>query len=119
MNITKNDVYNHFPKMISRTVHLDINDGWLALVEELFTKLERVDEEFDCHIKVTLVEGKFGGLCVSVEHTNNDDPECVARIENLTTSAEYKSYCICEICGDAGTVNVKGLWLFTTCEKHS
>lgn len=93
---------------------LDINDGWLNLVHELCTKLDRMvydemgdDAESFC---TTQIKEKFGGLRFYVS--------CATK--NMTTlihEYEAKSYSVCELCGNPGHKRPTA-WIATLCRTH-
>ena len=89
---------------------IDIEDGWIVLVDELHDNLIKIDPWY----KLLQVKEKFGGLrfyanhnhkkqCLPVNHVDGDFEEC--KFHDAVSIAETKSWSICRNCGEPSSVS--------------
>ncbi len=77
-----------------------IGDGWVPIVDDLFTRL--VETGFDIKTCAQIKE-KFGGLRVYFDARSDEQ-------NTLTEAAEARAYKTCEQCGEAGSLRREGWW---------
>ena len=82
-----------------------VDNGWLKLIKELIEDLIKLGWDK----QVTQVKEKFGGLRFYI---NEGSDEIFERI----TEAENKSYEICEVTGESGTLRTDIGWYRTLCD---
>jgi ribosomal protein L37AE/L43A len=85
---------------------LDIDDGWLSLVDGLITDLEKTGGV----PKIVQIKTKFGGLRFYVDAATEEQRALIA-------DAERRSTHVCEECGDEGSECVIGHWYCTLCAQ--
>ena len=83
----------------------DISDGWFNLIYELSKKITKLDSKCEAE----QVKEKFGQLRYYTGPTTEE-------VFKLISTAENKSYKICEHCGRPGKPNSDG-WIKTLCKK--
>lgn len=90
---------------------VEIDDGWISLVDELDRKLAALDPEY----QLMQCKSKFGGLRFYA-YTGRFD--VMPQFRELIGEAEARSYRICEWCGEPGSgVTIRG-WAWTLCVAH-
>lgn len=77
---------------------IECDDGWFNLIEELTQKLVALMTESSDDFKVFQIKSKLGGLRYYVSGTDS------TRARTLIDGYEYKSFCICETCGQKAEV---------------
>jgi hypothetical protein len=87
----------------------ECGDGWFNLLNELFTRMEKLQDKED-PFYIIQVKEKFAGLRVYTTHGSNE-------LYLLVEEYEKISYTVCENCGSSATVQNDGGWLRTLCEK--
>lgn len=109
---------------------IECDDGWFEMLDELMTKLEKIDVQHK--IEINQIKEKFGGLRFYISDGSikldiagqgsftvgvKSDWE---EIHNLINEYQSKSYTICEICGKPGKLcKTQGsTWLKTVCIEH-
>ena len=83
----------------------ECGDGWVNLLDELFTKIKTLNEDFI----IVQVKEKYGGLRVYTSSGSD-------ALYDLLDEAEKKSYTVCEDCGEDGKPRGSG-WIRTQCEE--
>lgn len=97
----------------------ECDDGWFDLIYQLCQDIEvayaklpeekKLDDYNDACIAFQVKE-KFGGLRFYLDSEADG-------VYELTSTAETKSFTICEICGEPGKPSGRG-WIKTLCEMH-
>lgn len=108
-----------YPVIHSRGI--ECGDGWLALVQELSVKIERVlhDMVADGVLVsvlpgVTQVKQKFGGLSIHMRGFGGVRmPETIRRILD---EADQQASIACELCGSPGTLRKEG-YMIVECDE--
>lgn len=86
--------------------------GWEKLVEDLVVEVEKLAVAQNLSLlRIDQIKEKFGGLRVYFNRVESEE------IRNLVSSAEARSFSICDQCGEPGKPS-KGGWVSTRCEKH-
>lgn len=85
---------------------LDIDDGWLDLINDLVDDLERTGAPFP---KIVQIKTKFGGLRFYVD-------DATEKQRDIIYAAEHESQQVCETCGQQAKNVVLGGWIYTLCE---
>lgn len=83
----------------------EVDNGWLKLIKELIEDLIKLGWDK----QVTQVKEKFGGLRFYINEGSDE-------IFNRITEAENKSYEICEVTGESGTLRTDIGWYRTLCD---
>lgn len=104
-----------FPKVFVQLDWLNIEDGWIDLVERLAAVIEvhidiSVPDELKEQIYFTEIKQKFGQLRVGM---SNYTPY----VRGAITMAQVESYTICEKCGERGSLRHMS-WITTLCDTH-
>lgn len=121
---------NDFPFMLARNVWdgelcldeddntygfpCECSDGWYQLIYDLCQELNDlyISKGVDpSEILVMQVKEKFGQLRFYTGGLIDGAHDIISKYED-------KSYEVCEVCGDDGTLCIKGGWYRTLCEKH-
>lgn len=84
--------------------------GWYPLIVELDSALAELDPNYELH----QCKEKFGALrfYFATEHRARRAP-----MDALVDAAEARSAKTCELCGDVGSLHVRGSWLKTVCAE--
>lgn len=102
-----------FPKLYDDIDYWDCGPGWYPLLIEMSEKLEVLIEKeedqefFPC---ASQVKEKFGTLHF---YMLTETPE----MTDIIAEYEEKSSCICELCGQEGTLQSKRNWWVTRCPE--
>lgn len=88
---------------------IDVEPGWLDIVETLFDRLARLPEERRPHVHQ--VKEKFGSLRVYLSGYS-------AETDVLLAEAEALSERTCQECGGPAELREIGGWLATLCDAH-
>lgn len=91
-----------------------VNDGWYRLIHVLcreLTDLYIANGRDPSEIMMMQVKEKYGQLRFYTGGLIDGAHDIIYRYEEM-------SYEVCEICGDTGTLCVKGGWYQTLCKKH-
>jgi hypothetical protein len=91
---------------------LDVGSGWFELLDELCYLTQRYIDRSDGKVpqlEAEQVKEKFGGL--RFYYVGGDD-----YIRALVDMAEFKSFKICEMCGNKG-IRRRGGWVRVLCGK--
>jgi hypothetical protein len=100
-----------------------VEKGWMPMLEKLLADLNA--EGFNGQTGyISQIKEKFGGLrfyvdfCSPLGETTLSD-EAITRCQDLIDAAEQKSFTICEMCGESGSIRRKGWWktLCDACAK--
>jgi len=109
----------------------ECGDGWFQIIWDLCLAIEAVDP--NRRVLATQVKEKYGGLrfyhCTYYSPKEYEewaatsqgtlvDPGYEDNIDDLVDVAEDRSYKTCEECGEPGTCEDLGYWIYTLCEKH-
>jgi hypothetical protein len=96
-----------------------IGAGWLNIIDNLATSIEKLCPDDVASIEVIQVKEKFGGLrfYYGFAKTSNIDQETKNQIEQLVKKAEDRCLNTCEACGEPGQLR-KGNWLRVLCDTH-
>lgn len=89
-------------------------DGWVQLVDELHEDLIKICPDY----KIVQVKEKFAGLRYYVELPRDIDHETADSFRERVSTAERRSYTICDVCGSPGEVR-EGGWISTLCDEHN
>jgi len=81
-----------------------VGTGWKQLIENLYDAKPKSTH-------VMQVKEKWGGLRFYVSF-------CPEWYSDLIDYYEYKSYQLCEVCGEKGTLRNDLGWVLTLCDKH-
>ena len=97
-------------KMFKNThpYNFGVGDGWRELIEQLCADLSKLN------IEVVQVKEKFGGLRFYIDAKSE---KTYAKASPFIHEAEQKSFAICEVCGQPGTLKSRRGWLTTQCEE--
>lgn len=87
---------------------LDIDDGWLGLINSLVTALETTGDPFP---EIVQIKTKFGGLRFYVQGATELQRRMIMETEKRSTD-------LCEKCGRIAETVVIGGWWITLCEDH-
>jgi hypothetical protein len=95
---------------------IECGDGWFYLIRDLSKKLYPLIEkarmtsnEFDIYPTVSQVKEKYGTLRFYM-YSSTDE------MNDLIYIAEDQSPYICELCGEAGTIDESKCWLECRCK---
>lgn len=83
---------------------LDIDSGWVPLVDQLITDLEATGNVPE----IVQIKSKFGGLRFYVSGSTPEQREIIS-------DAEARSEQICELCGADGSLVFINHWYWTLC----
>ena len=87
------------------------DDGWYDLIYKLCEKIEgELKKEPNAEFNVCQVKEKFGGLRFYIDSGST-------RIYKLISTAEERSYKICEKCGEGGKLRDDTGWYRTLCDE--
>ena len=93
---------------------IECGDGWYNILDGLFDRIQRWYEvnapEDLADFLIVQVKEKYGSLRVYVSGTF---PE----VFDMIDAAESASQCICENCGNAGTMRNDHGWYLVSCDK--
>jgi hypothetical protein len=78
--------------------------GWQPMVEELCSKLAKIVDENNLTFEIGQIKEKFGGLRFYYSY----EGDRVEEIKSLISDAEDRSFKICEVTGEAGSLCTKG-----------
>jgi hypothetical protein len=94
-------------ELLEKRLHLpyiSVGDGWLDLVEGGVEALAIWDTQlFD-------VKEKLGGVRVTIIGPHH--PE----VDRIVEALEYRSYEVCEVCGERGLIRMSRAWIRTLCD---
>lgn len=97
--------------------------GWYDLVDQLSKDLVEATRNSSYRIAVAQIKEKFGGLRFYIDYIEKDESTMVdenlkssAKVNQLISEAEEKSFKICQTCGEPGQLMGQG-WAYTACEK--
>jgi hypothetical protein len=104
-----------FPKVFDQLDWLNIQDGWIGLVERLAAVIEiylgtRIPEELKDQVYFTEIKQKFGQLRVGM---SNYTPY----VRGAIAMAQVESYHICEVCSERGSLRHMS-WISILCDDH-
>ena len=89
-------------------------DGWIVLIDTLFSKIENhlrtCDADTNKDFVIEQIKEKFGSLRF---YAMNADDE----IYKMINEVEEKSFETCDECGDAGVLSVRNVWYKTLCSS--
>jgi hypothetical protein len=114
------ELYDRHKKAFAGTLgSINVGDGWVGLLDEMMTELEKEGIEFE----PDYIKEKFGQLRVSLNWTSESLHETknealVDRGYYIVGKYEDKSLCICEMCGKPGMLRSGG-WIRTLCNIHA
>lgn len=92
--------------------HIECNDGWFDLIDELCGTIAWDIENNRCPpVQVTQIKEKFGTLRFYYQGGNE-------RIDGAVSFAEALSARTCDVCGNKGKLR-GGNWLRTLCDQHT
>ena len=103
----------------------NIPDGWVALLDNLFSEVnELLKESYDkfpatedeSGFSILQIKEKFGGLRIYFGFIS-EDSYTIEKIQSLIDQAEDKSYDICQLTGTPGTLCIKNHHYMTLCES--
>jgi hypothetical protein len=87
----------------------ECGNGWFDLMDQLWRDLSKFKG-----LVIGQVKEKFA--CLNVYIRPHDKP-FNKKINKLIETATFKSFRICEMCGDKGNKGSVGGWSFTLCER--
>lgn len=95
----------------SRSYGSWVGEGWVPILDELFTEFEHLGLEGD-GLEIHQFKQKFGFLRVytDFDHLHRED------INELITQAAVKASKTCEFCGKPGELT-SGKWIEVICDK--
>ena len=102
----------------------DVGEGWFNLIVELSDSLSQLVLEINkkeennsnlMNFKVCQIKEKFGGLRFNIGPVPE---EYSTQVHELISCAELKSFTICEVCGEKGSLRTDIGWIRTLCDKH-
>ena len=97
--------WKSYKSPIEHCGYFEVDNGWFPLIKELIEDLIKLGWDK----QVTQVKEKFGGLRFYI---NEGTDEIFKRI----SEAENKSYEICEVTGEPGTLRTDIGWYRTLCD---
>lgn len=107
-------IWDRFPDLFTRQVHVDVGDGWYTIVWNMCHQLqEELEKTPNGHFQFIQVKEKFGLLRVYAMCN-------IAGYDKILSEAEDKSAECCELCGQTGRL-VRSItkWFFTRCPEHT
>ena len=100
------------PKFTSMWNTLDIDDGWLPIVDRLDRQIAEIVPDY----RITQVKEKFGGLRYYIDAVPT---EHFTEVYRLISEAEAEAGRTCEVCGTQEGVTTAGPgWIKTLCPEH-
>jgi hypothetical protein len=90
---------------------VDCGEGWFDLIVELDRELNEIDPDY----KIFQIKEKFGGLRFYISGSN---PLLTKTLQAKIDEYEKKSYSICEVTGDPGSLMMKGHRYRTLSESY-
>jgi hypothetical protein len=99
--------WKSYKSPIEHCGYFEVDNGWFSLIKELIEDLIKLGWDK----QVTQVKEKFGGLRFYI---NEGTDEIFKRI----SEAENKSYEICEVTGESGTLRTDIGWYRTLCDEE-
>lgn len=100
------------PKTSLMYFGLEVGDGWLPILEELFEKLSEKVLTHELHdFRISQVKEKFGGLRV---YTRNGNEATASLIREAVEKASHT----CDVCAKPGELKQIELLWATRCQRH-
>lgn len=85
----------------------DCDDGWYEIIYELCKKIKKENiKDFE----VVQVKEKLAQLCFYTTRSTD-------KVFDFIQEASAKSEITCEVCGEKGSLCIKGYWYKTLCKK--
>jgi hypothetical protein len=100
--------YRRHPFEFVSSLAFECGDGWTGLIYRLSAAITQHASAAGLDPVAVQVKEKYGELRIYVD--GGDDV-----VDQLVDEAEAASSAICEVCGEPGTLRVKG-WMKTRCE---
>ncbi|AYM66198.1 hypothetical protein G6L68_25270 [Agrobacterium fabrum] len=106
-----------YPRLIPEVFGFECFDGWLQLLDDFFSVVDRELPE-GATFRLLQVKEKLGGLRIYFRLDDDIDDEISQRIHDAYDRAAARSYRTCEICGKRGRFSKRGGLLTVVCEEH-
>jgi hypothetical protein len=113
-----NTIISAYPELFRDIDYISCENGWYELISKLSLVLEHhiksLPEELAVHLYAVQVKQKFGHLRFYMNATT-------PFIEGAIALAEEMSGCICEWCGQPGSLpksQPKNGWILALCDDH-
>lgn len=103
--MTKDDLYNKYPKLLPKVVELSVGKGWYPLLDDLCAEVVAAAPS----AVLEQCKEKFGGLRFYVSWSTEE-----RHVQDIIHRYEDKSMSVCETCGKPGVLR-KGGWVQTAC----
>ena len=100
-------LHEDYPNLFKR-IFFECGSGWYELLNELAKKITDHCKDKGIEIHASQVKEKYGGLRFYVDSATDE-------IYDLIDQAEKKSFDICEICGELGTLRTDNKWCSVRC----
>lgn len=84
-----------------------VGKGWASLIHHVFDTLQTIKGT----VKIIQVKEKWGGLRIYTDVYNNE-------LENIIIDVGKKSFYMCEVCGQEGTLRTDRFYHRTLCDTH-
>ena len=101
-------INGHNKSIMTNRKEFRIGNGWLGLLEGLFSTLIRLGWKRE----VLTIKEKFGGLSIMLSDIPDNSLYFIAEVEK-------ESHTICEVCGELGEKQKINSWVYTLCPEHS
>ena len=101
-----------FPLMFQHECYFDCGDGWFDILYIMCHTIQSHINFKECpQVEVVQIKEKFGTLRF---YYVGGDKFC----EGVVRMGESISACVCETCGNAGSLRNNGGWVKTLCDEH-
>jgi hypothetical protein len=96
---TIKEILGRIKTSFGQTISCD--KGWYPLIEECHSELKAVDPNYE----ILQIKEKFGGLRYYFETLDADN---YPKMHEIVRKYEAKSFTVCEVTGNGGTLHKKG-----------
>lgn len=115
MSITHESIINDHPLLYQDLEYLEIDDGWLSLVNILSGILEKHIERLKAEgveylPTASQVKEKYGGLRFYVTFASDAMQLAIDDFEKISRET-------CQTCGGVGRRCYQGTWVYTLCDR--
>lgn len=111
-------LHRQFPRLISDDIGFACNGGWVGLLSDFLTVVER-ELPAGAEFHLYQAKEKMGGLSILYSLKGEISKEASSTIFDACERAEVRSMHICEACGERDYLSNRGGYLLTCCEAHA